>query len=107
MCYFNETSTTIVLFILLNTSLPCLVWFGFNQKKRTCHLVDFSIPADLRMKIKESSQINKFLDLAKELTTVWNMKVTEIPIVFGVLGMVSKALENNLEELKPSRLLLS
>ena len=30
-----------------------------NEKKRTCHLVDFAVPVDHRMKIKEDEKVNK------------------------------------------------
>ena len=38
-----------------------------NKKKRTCHLVDISVPADHWVKMKESEDINKYLDLTREL----------------------------------------
>ena len=42
-----------------------------NKKiRRTCHLGDFAIPVDHRMKRKEKKRkekINKYLDLAREL----------------------------------------
>ena len=47
---------------------------------------------DHRIKIKESKRINKYLDLARELKMLWNMKVTVIPVVVGALGIVPKAL---------------
>ena len=34
-----------------------------NQKKRTCHLVDFGVPVNHRVKMKESEMIDKYLDL--------------------------------------------
>ena len=47
------------------------------NKKGICHLMDFSIPADQRVKIKESEMTDKFLKLTEELKkTQWNMKVT-------------------------------
>ena len=46
-------------------------------------------------KKKKSDEINKFFDLAKELKKkqTRKMKVKVIPIVIGVLGTISKALE--------------
>ena len=38
-----------------------------NMKKKTCHLVDFTITPDHRRKIKEIEKIDKYLDLAREL----------------------------------------
>ena len=39
----------------------------FINKKRTCHQVDFAIPVDNRVKLKESKKIDNDLDLAREL----------------------------------------
>ena len=41
-----------------------------NKKKRTCHLVDFAVPGDYRVKIKESEMIDKYLDLSREKKAV-------------------------------------
>ena len=61
-----------------------------NKQKKTCHLVDFAVLADHRIKIKESEKIKRDLDLARELKETWNMKVTVIPIVVSRLGRVSE-----------------
>ena len=55
---------------------------------------------DHRGKIKESEKIDKFLNLAKELRKLWNMKVTVIPIIVVAFGTVFKGLEKRLEELE-------
>ena len=62
--------------------------------------MDFAVPAELRGKITESEKIDKYLDLARELKTPWNMRLTVIPIVVGALGTVLKSLETGLSELK-------
>ena len=59
--------------------------------RRTCCQVDFAVPADHRVKIKEGEKIDKYLDLARELEKLWNMKVMLISIVVGVLGTVHKS----------------
>ena len=38
-----------------------------NIKKRTCKIVDFAVPADHRIKLKECEKKDKYLDLAREL----------------------------------------
>ena len=38
-----------------------------KKKKRTCWIVDFVIPADHRVKLKEIEKNGKYLDLAREL----------------------------------------
>ena len=41
-----------------------------------------------------------YLDLARELKKLWNMKVTIIPIVIGAFGTVTKGLLKGLEDLE-------
>ena len=38
-----------------------------KKKKRNCKIVDFAVPADHRIKLKECEKKDKYLDLAKEL----------------------------------------
>ena len=38
-----------------------------TKKKRTCKIVDFAVPADHRIKLKECEKKDKYLDLAREL----------------------------------------
>ena len=67
----------------------------------------FAVPADHRIKLKDSEKKDKFLDLARELKKLWNMKVIIIPIVIGAFGTVTKGLLKGLENLEvggPSKL---
>ena len=43
--------------------------------------MDFAVPVDHRVKLKESEKKDRYLTLARELKKLWNMKVTFIPIV--------------------------
>ena len=52
--------------------------------------MDFAVPADHRVKLKESKKKDKYLDLAGELKKLWNMKVTVIPLGIGVLVRLPK-----------------
>ena len=58
-------------------------------------MVDFSVPADHRVKIKENET-----DLVRELKKLWSINVTVIPIEISALGTVSKGLVRGLEELE-------
>ena len=71
-----------------------------EQKNQNLLFMDFAIPADHRLKIKESEKRDKYLDFARELKKLWNMNVTVILIVIGTLGMISKGLISALEELE-------
>ena len=58
--------------------------YNNQQKKKGCwKIVNFAVPADHRIKLKEREKKNKYLELASELkkNKRWNMNVTIIPIV--------------------------
>ena len=72
--------------------------YNQQKKKRTCKIVDFAVPTDLRVKMKESEKKDKYLDLARELKKKpRNMKVT---IAIGALGRVTKGLVQEVEDLE-------
>ena len=71
-----------------------------QQKKRICRIVDFAVPADHRINLKECEKKDKYLDLARELKKLWNMKVTIVPIVISALGTITKGLSKGLEDLE-------
>ena len=69
-----------------------------NKKKKICKIVDFAELADHRIKLKECEKRDKYLDLARELKKLWNMKVIIISIVIGAFGTVTKGLLQGLED---------
>ena len=71
-----------------------------NKIKRISKVVDFAVPADHRIKLKECEKRDKYLDLARELKKLWNIQVTIIPIVIGAFGTVTKGLLKGLEDLE-------
>ena len=76
-----------------------------QKKKRTCKIVDFTVPTDHRIKLKESDKKDKYLDLAreKERKKLWNINVTIIPIMNGAFDTVNKGLSKGLEDLEVGR----
>ena len=74
-----------------------------NKKKRICKIVDFAVPAYHRINLKEYEKKDKYLDLARELKKLWNMKVTTVPIVIGALGTITKGSLKGLEDLEVGR----
>ena len=56
--------------------------------------MDFTVPMEQRQKLKESEDIDKYLDLARELKKLWNMRVMVVPIVSGELGKMNGRTEN-------------
>ena len=62
--------------------------------------MDYAVPVDHRIKVREKENQDKYLDLARELKKLWNMKVTIIPIVIGPFGRITKGLLKGLEDLE-------
>ena len=62
--------------------------------------MDFAVPGDYCVKLKESEKKVKYFDPVRELKKLWNMKVTVIPIVNSSLGTVTKGLVPGLEDLE-------
>ena len=85
---------------LISARRPDLIIINNNKKKRTYKIVDFAVPADHRIKLKECVKKDKYLDLARELKKLWNMQVTIIPIVIGAFGTVTKGLLKGLDDLE-------
>ena len=83
---------------LISTRRPDLIII--NKKKRTCKIVDVAVPADPRIKLKENENKEKYLDFARGLKKLWNIKVTIIPIVIGVFGTVTSRLLKGLGDLE-------
>ena len=62
--------------------------------------MDFAILADHRVKIKENKKRGIYLELARELKKLWNIRVMEISVVIDVFGIIPKGLEKGLEDLE-------
>ena len=68
-----------------------------DRKHQECHIFESAIPYDTRIDDKKIEKIEKYLDLARELKEVWNMKVTVVSLVVGALGTPAKQLEKRLK----------
>ena len=93
---------------LISTRRPYLIMINKKKnktkkkwkKKWICKIVDFAVPADHRIKLKECENKNNNLDFARELKKLWNMKVIIIPIVIGTFSTVTNGLLKGLEDLE-------
>ena len=57
--------------------------FKKNKKKKTENLTSYKLCSPGKVKLIESEKKDKYLDLARELKTLWNMKAVEIPTVIS------------------------
>ena len=63
----------------------------------TDHQIAARIPdIELKMKKKSKKDFKKFLDLARELKKMLNMKLTVMLIVVGFLGIIPEGLKKRL-----------
>ena len=62
--------------------------------------MDYAIRVEHRVKSKESEKRDKYLELARALKKLWNMKMTVIQIVIGTVGIVTKGLVKGIEDLE-------
>ena len=70
-----------------------------DKNNYTVKIIDISVPADNNVSSEESEKIDKYRDLAIELTSLLNMTCDVVPIVVGCLGCVTRMLETNLRKL--------
>ena len=84
---------------LMSARRPDLIIIN-KQKKRICKIVDFAVPADYRIKLKECEKKDKYLDPAWELKKLRNIKVTIVTIVIRAFGTITKGLLKGLEDLE-------
>ena len=69
--------------------------YNNQQKKKICKIVDFAVPADYRIKLKECEKRDKYLELARELK-----KTMEHEGYNYTFGTVTKGLLRGLEDLE-------
>ena len=62
--------------------------------------MDFVVPVDNRVNLKESKKGHEYAYLARELKKIWNLKVTVIPVEVSALGTIPKGLIRGLKTWK-------
>ena len=85
-CYYNSLHSLFLKTAKENTRQRSIMIII----KRIFRIVVFIVQMDHRVKIKESEQRAKYLDLPRELRKLWNMRMMRIPVVSGALGTMPK-----------------
>ena len=70
-----------------------------DTSKKTCLLLDISIPSDRNTSLKIYEKISKYKDLEIEIEKSWKIKTKTIPIVIGALGVINGKTTRYLNEL--------
>ena len=70
-----------------------------KKKKRTCRIVDFAVPVDHRIKLKERERRISTTTLQGNWKKAWNVEVTVKAIAICALGTITKGLVQRVENL--------
>lgn len=62
--------------------------------------VDFSVPWDKNVRLKEDEKVERYTPLSKEIRRMYGVKTRVVPLVVGSLGVVSSRLVGHLKELE-------
>ncbi|CAH2242730.1 jg11459 [Pararge aegeria aegeria] len=70
-----------------------------HQSVRRAIIVDITIPHDDNLVKAEKEKVTKYLELAHEITAMWNVESTVVPIVVSVNGLLAKSFAQHLKKL--------
>ena len=76
-----------------------------NRQDNEWIIVEFSVPWDKNVLLKEEEKASKYIPLAKEIHKVHRVSTRIIPIILGSLGTVTNKLKTNLKELGLEKIL--
>ena len=62
------------------------------KRVKECVIIDIAVPGDVRTKIKEKEKVDKCQVLAREISRLWLMSTTVVPIIIGSLGTITDRL---------------
>ena len=61
-----------------------------DRIENTCLLIDMSVLTDQNIAAKEFDKLSKYKDLEIEISRMWDLKATTVPVIIGALGMIKK-----------------
>ena len=64
----------------------------------TCKLIEWTVPSDRNIALKEIERKSKYKDLELEIHKMWHKETVVIPVVVGALGTVKKGMVENIKK---------
>ena len=58
-----------------------------------------TVPGDTKMSLKIFEKLSRYKDLEIEITKMWHLKTTTMPVVISALGMVAKTASNYVSQI--------
>lgn len=71
-----------------------------DHTKKAWTLIDFSVPWDKNVILKEDEKLDHYSPLAREIRRMHHVTTKVVPLVIGSLGVVSKRFEGYMKELE-------
>jgi hypothetical protein len=65
-------------------------------KREYCLPIDVTLPVDSNVNTQETTKLSKYKDLEIEVSRMWRVRTTVVPVVIGALETIKKGLEQNL-----------
>ena len=84
--------------VQLEHNQPDVVVLDHGTKQ--CTIIDFAVPWDKNVKLKEDEKLFRYNPLAQEMTKLYGMKARVVPIVVGGLGTIPKRLPKYIKQLE-------
>ena len=75
-----------------------------HNDKKTCFLIDVSVPSDTNVSLKIFEKLSKYKDLEIDITKLWHLKATRLSVVISALGIVAKTVLNHIFQIPGSSL---
>ena len=83
----------------VNHNRPCLVIW--NNKTKECKIIDFSVPLDQNISMKETEKVNNYIPLVYELQKLYRAYTYEIiTIALATIGAIPKLLKRLLANIR-------
>jgi hypothetical protein len=61
-----------------------------NNNKQACLVINIAIPYDSNVDKKDPDKLNKYKDLAIEVSRMWKVRTQIVPVIIGALGTIRR-----------------
>jgi hypothetical protein len=69
----------------------------YDNKEKTCPLIDIAIPDNPNINTKEAEKLSKYKVLEIEVSRLWEVRTKTVPVITGALRTIKKGSDQNLQ----------
>ena len=70
-----------------------------KKSTKSCLFIDFAVPCDRNVSLKEREKLDKYRDLKLEVERMWHTKVDIVPVVVGATGLAKRGVLKHIEKI--------